>query len=180
MPVVCGTKVLGIFPPLLVSLFLRDFPFPGVQHGSTIAFLLMATTSVLALHGVAAARLCVFATRNQPTGLQVVTTGKIDWSAHEAAGFWSCCGVQSGWGGRGPRVSKLVRWWALTMVNVLRQIWLTAMYQGLRAGTFFWPGSDVAVNGTFPNLYEIYNRYVNIWVLAEYLSVMIAVGQMPE
>ncbi|OWK61806.1 Ectonucleotide pyrophosphatase/phosphodiesterase family member 1 [Lonchura striata] len=36
-------------------------------------------------------------------------------------------------------------------------IWLTAMYQGLKAGTFFWPGSDVAVNGTFPNLYEIYN-----------------------
>lgn len=35
------------------------------------------------------------------------------------------------------------------------------MYQGLKAGTFFWPGSDVAVNGTFPNLYEIYNRYVN-------------------
>uniref|UniRef100_A0A8C3PNG4 Ectonucleotide pyrophosphatase/phosphodiesterase 1 n=1 Tax=Calidris pygmaea TaxID=425635 RepID=A0A8C3PNG4_9CHAR len=37
-------------------------------------------------------------------------------------------------------------------------IWLTAMYQGLKAGTFFWPGSDVAVNGTFPNLYEKYNR----------------------
>ncbi|KAF4796272.1 ectonucleotide pyrophosphatase/phosphodiesterase 1 [Turdus rufiventris] len=39
-------------------------------------------------------------------------------------------------------------------------IWLTAMYQGLRAGTFFWPGSDVAVNGTFPNLYEIYNSSI--------------------
>ncbi|NXH20070.1 ENPP1 phosphodiesterase, partial [Bucco capensis] len=36
-------------------------------------------------------------------------------------------------------------------------IWLTAMYQGLKAGTFFWPGSDVALNGTFPNLYKIYN-----------------------
>uniref|UniRef100_A0A8C9NAG7 Ectonucleotide pyrophosphatase/phosphodiesterase 1 n=1 Tax=Serinus canaria TaxID=9135 RepID=A0A8C9NAG7_SERCA len=39
-------------------------------------------------------------------------------------------------------------------------IWLTAMYQGLKAGTFFWPGSDVAVNGTFPNLYEIYNSSI--------------------
>ncbi|NXX43619.1 ENPP1 phosphodiesterase, partial [Tricholaema leucomelas] len=39
-------------------------------------------------------------------------------------------------------------------------IWLTAMYQGLKAATFFWPGSDVAVNGSFPNLYEIYNGSV--------------------
>ncbi|NXI68602.1 ENPP1 phosphodiesterase, partial [Anseranas semipalmata] len=39
-------------------------------------------------------------------------------------------------------------------------IWLTAMYQGLKAGTFFWPGSDVAVDGTFPNLYEKYNNSI--------------------
>ncbi|XP_053315226.1 ectonucleotide pyrophosphatase/phosphodiesterase family member 3 [Spea bombifrons] len=39
-------------------------------------------------------------------------------------------------------------------------IWLTAMYQGLKAGTFFWPGSDVAVNGSFPNLYRLYNGSV--------------------
>ena len=25
-------------------------------------------------------------------------------------------------------------------------MWLTAMYQGLKAGTFFWPGSDVPIN----------------------------------
>ncbi|XP_047675276.1 venom phosphodiesterase 1-like isoform X3 [Tachysurus fulvidraco] len=36
-------------------------------------------------------------------------------------------------------------------------IWLTVMDQGLRAGTFFWPGSDVQINGTFPNIYEKYN-----------------------
>ncbi|NWS95398.1 ENPP3 phosphodiesterase, partial [Mionectes macconnelli] len=36
-------------------------------------------------------------------------------------------------------------------------IWLTAMYQNLKAGTFFWPGSDVQINGTFPNLYTIFN-----------------------
>lgn len=39
------------------------------------------------------------------------------------------------------------------------QIWLTVMDQGLRAGTFFWPGSDVPINGTFPNIYERYNGY---------------------
>ncbi|XP_068024023.1 ectonucleotide pyrophosphatase/phosphodiesterase family member 1 [Melanerpes formicivorus] len=39
-------------------------------------------------------------------------------------------------------------------------IWLTAMYQGLRAATFFWPGSDVAVNGSFPSRYEIYNSSI--------------------
>ncbi|EPY84122.1 hypothetical protein CB1_000504016 [Camelus ferus] len=39
-------------------------------------------------------------------------------------------------------------------------IWLTAMYQGLKAGTYFWPGSDVAINGTFPSMYKVYNRSV--------------------
>nr|XP_060609361.1 ectonucleotide pyrophosphatase/phosphodiesterase family member 1 [Anolis sagrei ordinatus] len=36
-------------------------------------------------------------------------------------------------------------------------IWLTAMYQGLKSATFFWPASDVDVNGTFPNIYKLYN-----------------------
>uniref|UniRef100_A0A8C5H5M5 Ectonucleotide pyrophosphatase/phosphodiesterase family member 1-like n=1 Tax=Gouania willdenowi TaxID=441366 RepID=A0A8C5H5M5_GOUWI len=36
-------------------------------------------------------------------------------------------------------------------------IWITAMHQKLKTGTFFWPGSDVAINGTFPNLYKLYN-----------------------
>ncbi|XP_006200118.1 ectonucleotide pyrophosphatase/phosphodiesterase family member 3 [Vicugna pacos] len=39
-------------------------------------------------------------------------------------------------------------------------IWLTAMYQGLKAGTYFWPGSDVAINDTFPSMYKVYNRSV--------------------
>ncbi|XP_017685934.1 PREDICTED: ectonucleotide pyrophosphatase/phosphodiesterase family member 3 isoform X1 [Lepidothrix coronata] len=39
-------------------------------------------------------------------------------------------------------------------------IWLTAMYQNLKAGTFFWPGSDVQINGTYPNLYTIFNSSV--------------------
>ncbi|XP_030052410.1 ectonucleotide pyrophosphatase/phosphodiesterase family member 3 [Microcaecilia unicolor] len=39
-------------------------------------------------------------------------------------------------------------------------IWLTAMYQGLKAGTFFWPGSDVPINGTFPTIYQVFNKSV--------------------
>ncbi|KAM5286114.1 ectonucleotide pyrophosphatase/phosphodiesterase family member 3 isoform 1-T1 [Hipposideros larvatus] len=39
-------------------------------------------------------------------------------------------------------------------------IWLTAMYQGLKTGTYFWPGSDVAINGTLPNIYMPYNSSV--------------------
>ncbi|NWX47945.1 ENPP3 phosphodiesterase, partial [Steatornis caripensis] len=38
--------------------------------------------------------------------------------------------------------------------------WLTAMYQNLKAGTFFWPGSDVPINGTYPTLYNVYNSSV--------------------
>uniref|UniRef100_A0A674I5V5 Ectonucleotide pyrophosphatase/phosphodiesterase 3 n=1 Tax=Terrapene triunguis TaxID=2587831 RepID=A0A674I5V5_9SAUR len=39
-------------------------------------------------------------------------------------------------------------------------IWLTAMYQNLKTGTFFWPGSDVPINGTYPNLYRLYNKSI--------------------
>ncbi|XP_062856450.1 venom phosphodiesterase 1 [Trichomycterus rosablanca] len=39
-------------------------------------------------------------------------------------------------------------------------IWHTVMGQGLRAGTFFWPGSDVKINETYPNIYEKYNGSV--------------------
>ncbi|XP_007669807.2 ectonucleotide pyrophosphatase/phosphodiesterase family member 3 [Ornithorhynchus anatinus] len=43
-------------------------------------------------------------------------------------------------------------WWAG------QPIWLTAMYQGLKAGTYFWPGSDVNISGTYPSLYKMYNK----------------------
>ncbi|CAM9943098.1 unnamed protein product [Bubo scandiacus] len=39
-------------------------------------------------------------------------------------------------------------------------VWLTAMYQNLKAGTFFWPGSDVPINGTYPTLYHVFNGSV--------------------
>ncbi|XP_015476981.1 ectonucleotide pyrophosphatase/phosphodiesterase family member 3 [Parus major] len=36
-------------------------------------------------------------------------------------------------------------------------VWLTAMHQNLKAGTFFWPGSDVPIEGKYPTLYTKYN-----------------------
>ncbi|KAM9338974.1 ectonucleotide pyrophosphatase/phosphodiesterase family member 1 [Symphorus nematophorus] len=37
-------------------------------------------------------------------------------------------------------------------------VWVTAMRQKLKTATFFWPGSDVAINGTFPNFYKVYDK----------------------
>ncbi|RXM33456.1 Ectonucleotide pyrophosphatase/phosphodiesterase family member 3 [Acipenser ruthenus] len=55
------------------------------------------------------------------------------------------------------------------------KIWLTAMYQELKAGTFFWPGSDVKVNGSFPTIYEDYNGKVpfeeRVYTVLKWLSL---------
>ncbi|XP_035534394.1 ectonucleotide pyrophosphatase/phosphodiesterase family member 1 [Morone saxatilis] len=40
-------------------------------------------------------------------------------------------------------------------------VWLTAMRNKLKAGTFFWPGSDVAINGTYPDLYKLYDKSIS-------------------
>ncbi|XP_056153912.1 venom phosphodiesterase 1 [Lampris incognitus] len=39
-------------------------------------------------------------------------------------------------------------------------IWHTAQYQGLKTGTFFWPGSDVKINGSFPDIFIPYDGKV--------------------
>uniref|UniRef100_A0A4W4GY00 Ectonucleotide pyrophosphatase/phosphodiesterase 1 n=1 Tax=Electrophorus electricus TaxID=8005 RepID=A0A4W4GY00_ELEEL len=36
-------------------------------------------------------------------------------------------------------------------------VWITAMNNNLKSGTFFWPGSDVPIKGKFPNFYKEYN-----------------------
>lgn len=54
-------------------------------------------------------------------------------------------------------------------------LWLTAMYQGLKAGTFFWPGSDVKINGTYPNKYVTFNSSIpfedRVLTILEWLSL---------
>uniref|UniRef100_A0A4W5N5S7 Ectonucleotide pyrophosphatase/phosphodiesterase 1 n=1 Tax=Hucho hucho TaxID=62062 RepID=A0A4W5N5S7_9TELE len=39
-------------------------------------------------------------------------------------------------------------------------VWLTAMENNLKSATFFWPGSDVAVNGRLPDFYKNYDRSI--------------------
>uniref|UniRef100_A0A674DZ98 Ectonucleotide pyrophosphatase/phosphodiesterase 1 n=1 Tax=Salmo trutta TaxID=8032 RepID=A0A674DZ98_SALTR len=39
-------------------------------------------------------------------------------------------------------------------------VWLTAMDNNLKSATFFWPGSDVAVNGILPDFYKTYDRNI--------------------
>ncbi|XP_010637422.1 ectonucleotide pyrophosphatase/phosphodiesterase family member 3 isoform X2 [Fukomys damarensis] len=56
-------------------------------------------------------------------------------------------------------------------------IWLTAMYQGLKAASYYWPGSDVAVNGSFPTLYRNYNGSVPY---EERISTLLKWLDLPE
>jgi predicted AlkP superfamily pyrophosphatase or phosphodiesterase len=46
------------------------------------------------------------------------------------------------------------RWWGG------EPIWVTAVKQGKRAATFFWPGSDVAIGGVRPTYYRPYDASV--------------------
>ncbi|XP_005065861.1 ectonucleotide pyrophosphatase/phosphodiesterase family member 1 isoform X2 [Mesocricetus auratus] len=39
-------------------------------------------------------------------------------------------------------------------------IWVTASHQQVRSGTYFWPGSDVEIDGILPNIYKVYNGSV--------------------
>lgn len=46
------------------------------------------------------------------------------------------------------------RWWGG------QPIWATAVKQGKRAATYFWPGSDVAIGGVRPTWYQNFNPQV--------------------
>ncbi|MEP6991884.1 MAG: ectonucleotide pyrophosphatase/phosphodiesterase [bacterium] len=39
-------------------------------------------------------------------------------------------------------------------------IWVTAQRNGVKTGTYFWPGSEAEIMGTRPNLYEVYDATV--------------------
>ncbi|XP_029281740.1 ectonucleotide pyrophosphatase/phosphodiesterase family member 1 isoform X2 [Cottoperca gobio] len=61
-------------------------------------------------------------------------------------------------------------------------VWITAMHQKLKAGTFFWPGSDVRINGTFPDLYKSYDKKITfeqrVSTVFEWLSL--PQGERPD
>lgn len=50
--------------------------------------------------------------------------------------------------------TKIPAWWGG------EPLWLTAQRQGKRAATFFWPGSDVPIQGEYPNYYRNYSGSV--------------------
>ncbi|XP_077367574.1 ectonucleotide pyrophosphatase/phosphodiesterase family member 1-like [Festucalex cinctus] len=61
-------------------------------------------------------------------------------------------------------------------------VWITAMRHKLITGTVFWPGSDVEINGSFPNFFKIYNRSTTfesrVWMLFDWLDL--AQGERPD
>lgn len=54
-------------------------------------------------------------------------------------------------------------------------VWITAMHQNLKTGTFFWPGSDVAINGSYPNFYKNFDKKIpfesRVKTLLEWISL---------
>nr|XP_061787336.1 venom phosphodiesterase-like [Nerophis lumbriciformis] len=56
-------------------------------------------------------------------------------------------------------------------------IWHTAKFQGLKSGTFFWPGSDVKINGSFPDLYRPYDGKIPF---EERVLTLLKWFQLPE
>ncbi|XP_076024091.1 ectonucleotide pyrophosphatase/phosphodiesterase family member 1 [Genypterus blacodes] len=61
-------------------------------------------------------------------------------------------------------------------------VWLTAMQHKLKAATFFWPGSDVKINGRFPDFYKNYDKSIafenRVSTLFEWLGL--PEGQRPD
>ncbi|XP_052776109.1 uncharacterized protein LOC128213996 [Mya arenaria] len=61
-------------------------------------------------------------------------------------------------------------------------LWLTAKRQGLRTATFFWPGSDVEINGSYPDIWRKYDGSVSYFARTqEVLSWMsLPKGERPD
>ncbi|XP_063079798.1 ectonucleotide pyrophosphatase/phosphodiesterase family member 1 [Engraulis encrasicolus] len=61
-------------------------------------------------------------------------------------------------------------------------VWLSAMRHGMKSGTFFWPGADVAIQGKFPDYYKVYDGKVpyekRVNTILEWLGL--PEGQRPD
>lgn len=51
-------------------------------------------------------------------------------------------------------------------------LWLTAQRQGLKTAVFYWPGSDVAVSGKYPDVWHKYNEKPHMTMAQRADSVM--------
>lgn len=58
-------------------------------------------------------------------------------------------------------------------------IWLTAQRQGLHTAVFYWPGSDVKVNGKYPDIYYEYDKLPRL-TAQERMDGIIAQLSLPE
>lgn len=58
-------------------------------------------------------------------------------------------------------------------------IWNTARKQGKRVSVFYWPGSDVKINGRYPDKYLVYDRKPRL-TMAERLNGVVEELKRPE
>lgn len=76
----------------------------------------------------------------------------------------------------GSETASDPRWWGG------EPIWLTAKKQGLRTATYFWPGSDVNIQGNYPDIWKKYDGSVSYYSrVQEVLSWMsLPKGERPD
>lgn len=58
-------------------------------------------------------------------------------------------------------------------------IWLTAQRQGLKSGVVYWPGSDVAIKGSYPTYYKNY-EHKPLLTFSERLAEIERLVKLPE
>lgn len=58
-------------------------------------------------------------------------------------------------------------------------IWLTTKHNGVRTAVFYWPGSDIAINGEYPDVYYQYDKEPRLTVPERFKGVIKQL-QLPE
>lgn len=56
-------------------------------------------------------------------------------------------------------------------------IWLTAKKQGCKSAVFYWPGSDVAIQGELPDIYHLYDSSNRIPLEERFDSMLVAMNK---
>lgn len=72
-----------------------------------------------------------------------------------------------------PKTKSQERYWGG------EPIWLTAKHQGVKTAVFYWPGSDVAIKGEYPDMYHVYDS-ANRLSMEERVDSMLAVMRQPK
>lgn len=72
-----------------------------------------------------------------------------------------------------PATKSLPRFWGG------EPLWLTAKHQGVRTSVFYWPGSDVCINGEYPDSYLVYDQMPRL-SMEQRVDAIIRELQKPE